>query len=390
MAKLNVGIVGTGFIARTHVDAFRRACFLFPETETEVAIHIVADAELAQAERFAKSCGAALATADWHSVVDDPQIQLVDISAPNHLHFPIAMAAIEAGKAVYCEKPLALSHDQARQMSEAATQGGVQTFVAFNNLFAPSTQLAKILIDDGAIGRPVQFIGSFDQGFYSDPALPHSWRVTEAEAGSGALGDLGSHIISIAQHLVGPVSSVMAQDAVVFADRPVAVTGSGYGARSSSQAERRPVENDDFFEALVRFETGALGSIGASRVAPGKVFGINWEVRGTEGALRVDDERPSELQIFRMADAPHDRGFKTVLAGSQVEGFREGFLGFDYGGGGIGYFDVKVLEIRAMLLALVGKAENRFDFEFGRQNQAIVDAIRESARTAGTRLNPAV
>jgi predicted dehydrogenase len=378
-----VGIIGTGFIARTHVDCLRRACLLFPEVTFDVEIAMVADVALAPAEAFAATVGAGRAVDDWRAAIADLGVDLVDICTPNNLHFPIAMAAIAAGKAVYCEKPLALTHDEALQMAEAAAAKGVQTFVAFNNLFAPSTQLARTLIRRGDIGTPLQFIGNFDQGFYSDAELPASWRTRQSEAGSGALGDLGSHVISLAQELVGPIASASAIDSIVFPDRPAPSRGMGYSAKAGAGAPRQVVENDDYFLSLVHFESGAMGSIGASRIAPGRVFGINWEIRGTTGTLYVENERSNELHVFRM-DEPHDdRGFKTILCGSQTEGFKQGFFGFDYGGGGIGYFDVKVLEIRGMLLAL-GKPDRwPFDFEFGRQNQAVVDAIRASAASDG-------
>ena len=267
-------------------------------------------------------------------------------------------------------------------MAATAKATGVQTFVAFNNIFAPSTQLAKKLIARGDIGEP-RIHRSFDQGIDSDPELPASWRTRADEAGSGALGDLGSHVISIAQHLVGPISAVAALDDIVFSSRPLPSRGVGYHAKADLASTRQAVENDDVFHALVKFEGGAFGSIGASRVAPGRVFGINWEIRGTKGSLYVENERSNELHVFRM-DEPHDdRGFKTILCGSQIEGFKQGFFGFDYGGGGIGYFDVKVLEVRGMLLALQDPGDWFCDFRFGSENQAVVDAIRASAATGG-------
>ena len=383
MKALRVGLIGTGFIARTHVDSFRRASLVFPEIDLDVSIDAVADVAMAPAQAFAEAMGIPRAVDDWRLIVDDPAIDLIDIATPNNLHFPIAMAAMERGKAVYCEKPMALSRTEAEAMAAAAKRTGARTFVAFNNIFNPSTQLAKRLIERGDIGEPRQFLGSFDQGFYSDPDLPASWRTREAEAGSGALGDLGSHVISIAQHLVGRISAAAALDDIVFKDRPLPSRGVGYHAKADGAAARQAVENDDTFHALVKFESGAFGSIGASRVVPGRVFGINWEVRGTEGTLFVENERTNELHVFRMSDPHDDRGFKTILCGSQVDGFKEGFFGFDYGGGGIGYFDVKVLEVRGMLLAL-GSPDDWFcDFRFGSENQAVVDAIRASAAAGG-------
>ncbi|MEQ1768213.1 MAG: Gfo/Idh/MocA family oxidoreductase [Devosia sp.] len=386
MTTLRVGIIGTGFIARTHVDSFRRACLLFRDLDTEVEIVAVADIALQAAQAFASAMSIPKAVDQWQALVTDPAIDLIDIATPNNLHFPIAMAAIEQGKAVYCEKPLSLTREEADTMTAAAKAKGVRTFVAFNNVFAPSTQLAKTLIERGDIGRPVQFTGTFDQGFYSDTELPASWRTRVAEAGSGALGDLGSHVVSIAQYLLGAITSVAALDAIVFKDRPLPGSGMGYHAKANTDATRQRVENDDIVKALVRFESGAFGSIGASRIAAGRVFGINWEIQGTEGGLYVENERANELHVFRMNDPHDERGFKTILCGSQVDGFKQGFFGFDYGGGGIGYFDVKVLEIRGMLKALKNSDEWFCDFAFGRDNQAVVDAIGASAAAGGSML----
>ncbi len=380
---LGVGIIGTGFIARTHVDSFRRAAMLFPDLEARAEVVTVADVQIEGARSFAAAMSIPRCVADWQELIADPAVELVDIATPNNLHFPIAMAAIAAGKAVYCEKPLALTAVQASEMAAAARIKQVRTFVAFNNLFAPSTQLARQIIERGDIGEPQQFIGSFDQGFYSDRELPASWRTRQAEAGTGALGDLGSHVVSLAQHLVGRITETAALDAVMFQTRPLPGSGAGYGAKAQGNAGRQAVENDDLFQALVKFESGAIGTIGASRVAAGRVFGINWEIRGTDGVIYVENERSNELHVFRMNDPADDRGFKTILCGSQVDGFKQGFFGFDYGGGGIGYFDVKVLEIRGMLQAL-SRPERWFcDFQFGSENQAVVDAIHASARAGG-------
>ena len=383
MRTIRVGIIGAGFIARTHIDAFRRTALLFPDLGVAATITVVADASLPAAQAFAAKTGIASATGDWRTIVNDPDIDLVDIATPNDLHYPIAMAAIEAGKAIYCEKPMALDLGQAAAMARLARDRGVPTFLAFNNLWTPTTQLAKALITRGDIGEPIQFIGSFDQGFYSDPCLPASWRTRRAEAGSGALGDLGSHVISVAQYLIGPISTAAGLAATVVASRPLPGSGMGYGAKADAASPSQTVENDDLSQAVVRFASGAIGSIGASRVAPGRVFGINWEIRGREGTIYVENERPNELHIFCMRDPVDERGFKTILGGSQVDGFRQGFFGFDYGGGGIGYFDVKVLEIRGLLRSLIDPQAERFDFGFGYQNQAVVDAIERSAAAGG-------
>jgi predicted dehydrogenase len=192
------------------------------------------------AERF----GFARSTGDWRSLIADPEIDLVDITTPNTLHFPMAVAAIEAGKAVYCEKPLSVSLAEAEQMTAAARKAGVKTMVAFNNIKTPAAMLAKQLIERGDIGRPTRFRGWFDQGFFNDPNLPWSWRCSRREAGSGALGDLGSHVVSVAQYLMGEVVEVAAQWQTFFSTRPKPAGGSGYGAAAAGDAEQVPVENE--------------------------------------------------------------------------------------------------------------------------------------------------
>jgi predicted dehydrogenase len=290
------------------------------------------------------------------------------------------MAAIEAGKAVYCEKPLSVSLAEAQAMTAAAQRAGVKTMVAFNNLKTPAALLAKQLIERGEIGRPTRFRGWFDQGFFNDPDLPWSWRCSRQEAGSGALGDLGSHVISVAQFLMGEVHEVAAQRQTFFPTRPKAAGGSGYGAAAARDAEQVPVENEDQVQCLVRFASGAGGVIEASRIAAGKVFGVYWEVSGTEGTILMDGERFNELKIARFNDPKPDRGFKTILAGSQVPQF-SGFFGFDFAGGGLGYFDVKVIEVFDLIQGLYGKSDCFPNFAFGLENERIIDAIERAAET---------
>lgn len=377
---LNIGLIGSGFMGQAHADAFRRAGLLYRDLPARPVLHTLADANADLARSAALRFGFAHSTGDWRTMVADPAIDLVDITTPNTLHYPMAMAAIAAGKAVYCEKPLSVSLAEAEEMTAAAERAGVKTMVAFNNLKTPAAMLAKQLIEQGAIGRPTRFRGWFDQGFFNDPDLPWSWRCSRQEAGSGALGDLGSHVISVAQYLMGEVVEVAAQAQTFFPTRPKAASGSGYGAAATSDAERVPVENEDQVQCLVRFSSGAGGVIEASRIAAGKVFGVYWEVSGTEGTLLMDGERFNELKIARFSEPKPERGFKTILAGSQVPQFG-GFFGFDFAGGGLGYFDVKVIEVHDLIQGLCGQSDCFPNFRFGLENERIIDAIERSAET---------
>jgi predicted dehydrogenase len=378
VSELRIGLIGSGFMGQAHADAYRRAALLYPKLPRPV-LSLLADRDEPTAATAAARFGFARSTGDWRRLVEDKEIDVVDITSPNNLHHEMALAAIAAGKHVYCEKPLAVTVAEAEAMAAVAAKAGVRTMVAFNNVKTPSAMYAKRLIEEGAIGRPTRFRGWFDQGFYSDPDLPWSWRCSRSEAGSGSLGDLGSHTISVAQYLMGDVDEVVASEQTFFPTRPVAAAGQGYSAKASASAERRAVENEDQVQSLVRFKSGAAGTIEASRIAVGKVLGIQWEVSGTEGTIINDGERFNELKVARLSDPKSDRGFKTLLVGSQIPQFRA-FLPFDYGGGGLGYFDVKVIEIHDLLDGIAGGGCYP-DFAFGLANQRIVAAIEESAQS---------
>ncbi|MEK0083007.1 Gfo/Idh/MocA family protein [Benzoatithermus flavus] len=377
---LNIGLIGSGFMGQAHADAYRRAALLYRDLPLVPVLHTLAEANQELAQAAASRFGFAHATADWRAMVEDPEIDVVDITTPNSLHFEMAMAAIRAGKHVYCEKPLTVTLTDAQALVEAAERAGVKTMVAFNNIKTPAALLAKRLIERGDIGTPTRFRGWFDQGFFNDPDMPWSWRCSREQAGSGALGDLGSHVVSVAQFLMGAVESVVGQEQIFFATRPAPGGGSGYAASADASGARLAVENEDQFQALVRFENGAGGTIEASRIAAGKIFGIVWEVSGTEGTIVMDGERFNELKVASYRDAKHDRGFKTLLAGSQVPQF-SAFFGFDFAGGGLGYFDVKVIEVFDLIRGIAGEGDCFPDFRFGLENQRIIAAMERSAET---------
>jgi predicted dehydrogenase len=305
-------------------------------------------------------------------------VDVVDITTPNHLHVEPALAALEAGKHVYCEKPMAVKVEDAQRMAAAAKKAGVKTLVAFNNIKTPAALVAKQIIERGEIGELVRFRGRFDQGFFNDPDLPWSWRCSRELAGTGALGDLGAHAVSVAQFLMGDVTSVSAQAQTVFKERPVPDFDAGYGSKVAADAKRQVVENEDQIQSLVKFSSGAAGVIEASRVCAGRVFGVFWEISGTEGTIVNNGERFNELQVFRMREAKRDRGFTTIYCGSQVPQY-SAFFGFDFAGGGLGYFDMKVFEVHDLAQG-IGRDEACFpDFAFGARNQEILEAIDQSS-----------
>ncbi len=383
--SLNIGLVGSGFMGQAHADAYRRAGMLYRDLPRIPKLHAIADQNEALAESARQKLGFQKAYGDWRRLVEDPEIHVVDITTPNHLHVDVALAAIGAGKHVYCEKPLAVQVEDAQRMAAAAGKAGVHTMVAFNNLKTPAALVAKQIIERGEIGEPVRFRGRFDQGFFNDPALPWSWRCSRELAGTGALGDLGAHAVSVAQFLMGDVSEVTAQSQTFFQERPMPDFDAGYGSKLGANAKRRAVENEDQVQALVRFASGAAGVIEASRICAGRVFGVFWEVSGTEGTLVNNGERCNELQVFRMREQKRDRGFTTIFCGSQVPHY-SAFFGFDFAGGGLGYFDMKVFEVHDLIQG-IGRGQGCFpDFAFGARNQEILEAIERSTQTGAWRL----
>src|SRR5271166_2629420 len=383
MAKsLNIGLIGSGFMGQAHADAYRRAGILYRNLPRSPVLYAIADQNDALAEQARGRLGFAKAYGDWRRLIEDPEVDVVDITTPNHLHVEPALAAVEAGKHVYCEKPMSVKVEDAKRMAAAARKAGVKTLVAFNNIKTPAALVAKQIIERGEIGELVRFRGRFDQGFFNDPFLPWSWRCSRELAGTGALGDLGAHAVSVAQFLMGDVTEVSAQSQIVFKERPIADQDTGYSSKAAADAKKRAVENEDQIQSLVKFESGAAGVIEASRICAGRVFGLFWEIAGTEGTIYNSGERFNELQVFRMGEEKRDRGFKTIYCGSQVPQF-SGFFGFDFAGGGLGYFDVKVFEVHDLVQA-IGRDEKCFpDFEFGARNQKILEAIDKSS-SSGT------
>src|ERR1700758_875493 len=379
MAKsLNIGLIGAGFMGQAHADAYRRAGILYRNLPRTSVLYAIADQNDALAEQARARLGFTKAYGDWRRLVEDPEVDVVDITTPNHLHMEPALAAMEAGKHVYCEKPMAVKVEDAQRMAAAAKKAGGQTLVAFNNIKTPAALVAKQIIDRGEIGQPVRFRGRFDQGFFNDPALPWSWRCSRELAGTGALGDLGAHTVSVAQFLMGDITAVSAQAQTIFKERPVPDFDAGYGSKVTSDAKKRAVENEDQIQSMVRFSSGAAGVIEASRICAGRVFGVFWEISGTEG---TNGERFNELQVFRMRDEKRDRGFTTIYCGSQVPQY-SAFFGFDFAGGGLGYFDIKVFEVHDLVQG-IGRNERCFpDFEFGARNQEILEAMDKSSSSA--------
>lgn len=282
------------------------------------------------AERYRAAYGFRRATADWQALVNDPAVEAVVIASPQSTHRQIAEAALALGKPVLCEKPLGASLEDSRAMVAAAEAAGTVNMVGFNYIRTPASQFARQLIADGAIGDITWFRGEHTEDFYADPEAPATWRTTGMA--NGTVGDLAPHMVNGALALVGPIAQVMADVETVHHTRPG-------GA----------VTNDDHAQMMCRFENGVMGNLYFSRIATGRKMGYAYEVSGTKGAIRFDQEDQNALWLYRREGPEAERGFTKILTGSahpDYEPFCQG------PGHGTGYQDQIIIEAKDFLTAL--------------------------------------
>ena len=376
MREIRIGLIGAGWMGKAHSVAYRNVAAVFGTEPAVPKLEVVADLNPEWAKAAAQNLGFARWTADWREVVQDPRVDAVDITAPNHVHAEVALAALAAGKPVYCEKPLANTAAETGPMAEAAKAAGVVTLVGFNYLKNPAHPYARELIRSGELGEITLFRGTFDQDLQADPDFPFTWRHERKIAGTGTLGDMASHTQAFAQYLVGDTVEVCGLLETFIRERPVAASGTGQSSRAGAGAPVRPVENDDVTQYLMRFASGAIGTIGSSRVGTGRKLGLDYEIQGTKGALRFTQERMNELQLYRHTDPAAERGYKCVYIGPD----HPGYAAFHpIPGIGLGYNDQKIIEARELIAAVAEGRPAEPDFAFGHAVTRVLDAVQRSA-----------
>lgn len=358
---LNIGLIGTGFMGRTHVFGFATAPRVF-DLPFRPVLHTVADITEEAAAHAASALGFAHATADWRRLIDDPAIDVIDITAPNALHREMALAAIAAGKHVYCEKPLAPRAAEAREMAEAAEAAGLCTQVGFNYLCNPMLALARQMIEAGELGEIRGYRGLHAEDYMADAAGP--WGFRHDPAGGGALADIGSHALATAEFLLGPISEVMGDCVTLIASRPDGTGGS------------RRVEVDDVGRAFLRFASGAQGSVEGNWIATGRKMQHDFEVYGSRGALAFSQERFNELHLYSTADATGRRGFRRIEAGPDHPPYG---LFCVAPGHQLGFNDLKAIEVAGFLRAIAGETPEPFNFRKGLGIQHLVETIQQSS-----------
>jgi predicted dehydrogenase len=359
---LNIGLIGTGFMGKAHVFGFTSAPRVFELTHG-LHLHTVADITPEAAARAAATLGFAKSTADWRTIIADPEIDLVSVTAPNALHKEMSLAAIAAGKHVYCEKPLAPLAADALEMTLAAEARGVKTQVGFNYLCNPMLALARDMIAAGDLGDIRGYRGLHAEDYMADANGPFTFR--HDPAGGGALADIGSHALATAEFLCGPIRSVMGDCVTMIAERP------------DGRGGRKAVTVDDVGRAFLRFESGATGSIEGNWVATGRKMQHDFEVYGTRGSLVFNGEQLNVLHVFSTSDARGRQGFRRIEASPDHPPYG---LFCVAPGHQIGFNDLKTVEVAGYINAIAGKAPEPFNFRKGLRIQTLVETIQRSSR----------
>ena len=379
MQQLNVGMIGAGFVGKLHSVAYAAMPMFFWPPPAIPVRKMIADATEDLAREAAQRFGFEGYTGDWRRLVRDPEIHIVDIAVPNNLHAEMAIAAAEAGKHILCEKPLARTAPEARRMLDAVERAGVVHLVGHQYRRTPAVAYAKRLIDEGAIGKIISYRGIYFQDFGADPNVPLTWRFRKSEAGSGALGDIGSHALDMARYLAGEITAVSSIVQNLVPERPIPKPGQGvFPVADSGErmgGEKGKVDVDDHVLTLVRFASGAIGSLEASRNTLGRNNHLAFEIHGQKGSISFNFERLNEIQVF-FAEGPVDRrGYRTIYTGAS----------HPYGeywplaAAGIGYGDIKAMECFDFFKAIVDRTTVSPNFHDGYRVAQICDAILESS-----------
>lgn len=367
MKEIRIGLVGAGWMGKAHSSALLDAQMLFGPEYGVAVFEMVADTNEESAKEAQHKIGFKRRTTNWMELVTDPDIDLVDIATPNAFHYEVAKAALENGKNVYCEKPLSISAEQSKELAQLAAEKKVINYVGFNNTMNPANAYVRDLVQSGKLGKIMRFTGTYDQDQLLDETLPITWRHINKLAGCGALGDLGSHLLSVSQFIMGDIAQVNAMTATVVPKRPK-VPGS---------KELAEVENEDIITFMAKYVNGAIGTIAASRVATGRKNYLSYEIQGTKGSVHYDLERMGEVQVYFHSDEEADRGFRTVLLNPK----HKGYSAFQPAGGiSIAYNDMKILEVYELFAAITQGESYVCDFEFGYKIDRTVSAVLESAQ----------
>jgi predicted dehydrogenase len=374
--EVRIGMIGYKFMGKAHSNAYQNAPFFF-----DLPVKPVKQAICGRNEEGVKSAAEKMGwnswETDWRKLIEREDIDLIDIVTPNNRHAEIAIAAAEAGKHVYCEKPLAMTIEESRQMLEAVEKNNVIHMVNFNYRFAPAVQLAKKMITDGKIGKVNHIRALYLQDWIMDPDFPLVWRLEKSVCGSGALGDLAAHSLDLARFLVGEIEEVSARLKTFVTERPAVAESSGLSGKASSM-DKRKVEVDDAVVVIASFENGALGTFEATRFAGGNRNSNQFEINGEKGSIKWNAEQLNELQVYFAEDDPSFQGYKTINVTEEVHPYGEVYWPSAHI---IGYEHTFHNLVAELMQGLSDSTVPSPNFKDGHINQATLNAIEASSKT---------
>jgi predicted dehydrogenase len=367
MSEIGVGLVGYRFMGRVHSNAYRQVVRFFGVDPTP-RLRALCGRNERDVRAAASSLGWEDYETDYARMLEREDVGLVDISSSGDTHHEFALAALEAGKHVLCEKPLANTLSEAREMVEAAERSGTVSMVCHNYRRVPAVQLAKRLLDDGRLGKIRHWRAVYLQDWLLDPDAPMSWRLRKETGGAGPLADLGSHLVDLAHFLVGPVTEVIGTAETFIKERPLEGT-------DGEEGEMDRVTVNDAAAFLARFENGAIGTFETSPMIPGRKAKESFEINGSEGSLVFDLERMNELRVYFEEDPPEASGFRTVLVTEPEHPYMEGWWP---PGHIVGYEHTFVHTVKDLLDGIKTGVAPSPTFEDGYRCQAVLDAVERS------------
>ena len=375
--KLNVGMIGYNFMGKAHSNAWRQAGKFF-DLPVDIELHTICGRNASAVEKAKTQLGWSKAVTDWREVVNDPAIDIIDITTPNDTHAEIAIAAAKAGKAILCEKPLGMDIPECEAMVDAVKKARVVNMVCHNYRRIPAIALAKRMIDDGILGdRIFHYRARYAQDWIVDPNFPLVWRLQSKIAGSGTHGDINAHIIDLGRYLVGDIKEVSALMETFIKERPLlAETGAGLAAKASKKMGKVTV--DDAVSWIGRFKNGAIANLEATRFAYGRKNHITLEVNGSKGSIAFNFEDMNRLEYYNAEDPEDRRGFRSIIVTEGVHPYAGAWWP---AGHIIGYEHTFVNTFADFVKAVVSGKSVQPTFADGLANERVLAAVEKSAKT---------
>lgn len=374
--NVGIGIIGMGWMGHVHSRSYKQVADRFIDDGIDPVLVVCADENAKKAEAAQKRFGFKKSTTDWREVIADPEVEVVDITAPNGMHLEMVRAVTAAGKHVACEKPVGRFPEETIAAADAVKAAGVKSFVGYNYRWPPVVQYAKKIIEEGKLGTITHYHGRFLNGYAGNPYGLLSWRFEENQ-GLGTLGDLMSHVIDMAHLLAGGISRLVADRETFIQERPLPdPNATSHYAVGTADSPTGPVTNEDYVSSIVRFRNGAHGFLEACRVVNGAKCDMSFEVYGTKGAIKWNMERMNEIDVqYRDDENPAEDGYKTLFSGP-AHPFHGAFN--PAWGLNLGYEDTKIIEAREFLSSVTSGTQREPSMEAARNVALVQQAVIRS------------